>query len=144
MTIVIRRSVFDDDFLLFDSRYHIIGDFDLVLRVSIKWKFACVQEPLAYYLFHGDNESISNLDLYVNELDSWIKENKAMYSVPQYKNFYRQRQVLRYLKGILLVNNKKRYLAFLHIFNMGLNFNMAKLLVIIFLPKSIVRFLKIQ
>jgi hypothetical protein len=38
LTIIVRKTLFESIVYGFDPRYHIIGDFDLTIRVSEKWK----------------------------------------------------------------------------------------------------------
>jgi glycosyltransferase involved in cell wall biosynthesis len=59
----------------FSSDYHIIGDFDLVLRLAINGKMGSFQEPLAFARKDGNNESILKVDLYIQELKMWYKKN---------------------------------------------------------------------
>jgi hypothetical protein len=62
LTILISREAYKS-VSGFNDEYSIIGDFDLIVRLSLKWEFDCVQEPLAYYRIHNKNFSslISNV-----------------------------------------------------------------------------------
>ena len=55
--------------------YHIIGDFDLVMKLAINGKMGSFQEPLAFCRKDGNNESILKVDLYLQELKIWYREN---------------------------------------------------------------------
>ena len=59
----------------FSSDYHIIGDFDLVLRLAINGKMGSFQESLAFARKDGNNESILKVDLYIQELKMWHEKN---------------------------------------------------------------------
>ena len=37
----------------FNSRYDIVGDFDLFIRLSKNYSIGCIQEPLATYRYHS-------------------------------------------------------------------------------------------
>ena len=76
LTLIIRRSSMNELIGPCNPNYHIIGDFDLSVRLALKWKFDCVQESLAYFRFHGNNESSRNRDLLVKELKHWESVNK--------------------------------------------------------------------
>jgi hypothetical protein len=52
-----------------------IGDFDLIIRLSKKYKFEAIQKPLAIYRIHGNNESIVKPDLYIMEMTKWYESN---------------------------------------------------------------------
>ena len=62
----------------FKSIYNIIGDFDFIIRASLKFKIGCIQKPLAYYRVHGENFSNKKINLHVVELKNWISQNKKL------------------------------------------------------------------
>ena len=89
LTLVVRRSAIETLDYFCDSRYHVMGDLDLVIRLSINWKSDAVQEPIAVCRKHGNNELYKHRTLHVNELERWIKEMsnvKEIYSNPNFKN----------------------------------------------------------
>ena len=55
---VIRKKTLESLEYLFDENFHIIGDFDLNLRIAKKWKIDCIQSPVATARIHGKNESL--------------------------------------------------------------------------------------
>jgi glycosyltransferase involved in cell wall biosynthesis len=73
-TLVVRRSALASLDHGCDPRYHMIGDFDLVVRLLIKWKLGCVQEPIACYRIHGNNESAKQLRRHIEEVEHWYSE----------------------------------------------------------------------
>ena len=76
LTIMIRRNAYESLTKKFDKRFHIIGDFDLVLRLSSNWKFECIQEVIAFYRQHDDNESLKHRDKFIKESLIWYSEMK--------------------------------------------------------------------
>lgn len=58
LTLMIRKSAYDSMNEGFETNYHILGDFDLVVRMSQHWKMECLQSVLGYYRLHANNESI--------------------------------------------------------------------------------------
>lgn len=74
LTMVVRRCALDRLDQIFDTRYHIIDDFDMIVRLAAQWKFACVQAPVAYYRWHGNNQSILEADRGFVELEMWYAE----------------------------------------------------------------------
>ena len=56
----------------FNENYEIIGDFDLFIKLSLKYMFLSIQEPLSYYRLHDNNFS-RKYSLHASELQSWIK-----------------------------------------------------------------------
>ena len=89
----------------FDLNYNIIGDFDLVIRLSKKIDFACVQEPLAYYRHHSNNYSTKNLKVYIKEMKYWFKKNKIILK----DEGYSLRSQLFLLKKLQLKSFLKRF-----------------------------------
>ncbi|MDA0848651.1 MAG: glycosyltransferase, partial [Verrucomicrobia bacterium] len=74
LTLVLRRESFESLELQFDPRFHIIGDFDLVIRMASKWKLGVVQSPLACYRIHPENESRKQIHCIVRETLEWYRE----------------------------------------------------------------------
>ena len=58
VTLVIRKNFLDGFQPPFNSKFHIIGDFDLMIKMSAKYKFDCVEKPIASYRIHQKNESL--------------------------------------------------------------------------------------
>ena len=55
-----------------------IGDFDLIIRLSIVWKIISINECLASYRIHGENFSILNNKVEIEELENWVSDNKII------------------------------------------------------------------
>ena len=70
---MIDRKIFEKN--KFNERYDIIGDFDLFLRLSKKYKISVIQSPLATARVHSRNFS-SNIGLYLEELNFWLRKNR--------------------------------------------------------------------
>ena len=66
-TIVIRKKYLDNLKYIFDKRFHIIGDFDLSIRMAEICKFDCVQKPISYFRVHDKNESYLNKDKEISQ-----------------------------------------------------------------------------
>lgn len=73
LTVMINRKIFK--FYRFKCKYNIIGDFDFIIRTSLKYRIGCIQEPLAYYRIHSSNYSKIKTKLHIKELSSWILDN---------------------------------------------------------------------
>ena len=142
LTAIIKRRVFRKFLPFFNTRYNIIHDFDLMIRISIEWKFSCVQFPLASYRYHGENETIVKSLQYTRELEEWIDKNKSNSKISNQRNFYRRQVVLMYLRGIESIQNKEVKRAICFLYKMPLCWEKMKLLVFILLPNSILRSIK--
>lgn len=73
-TLVVRRAALASLDHPCDPRYHVIGDFDLVVRLAMKWKLDCVQEPIACYRIHDNNESAKQRRRHSEEIKHWYSE----------------------------------------------------------------------
>ena len=74
LTVMMKRKIFE--LQKFNSRYDIIGDFDLFISLSKNYKIGCIQEPLATYRYHDQNLSKKKIKLNILELIYWIKNNE--------------------------------------------------------------------
>lgn len=76
LTTMINKKMFKS--FKFNGKYNIIGDFDFIIRSSLRFKIGCIQEPLAYYRIHTSNYSINRRKLHIYELSRWILDNKKI------------------------------------------------------------------
>tara|TARA_B100001057_G_scaffold426925_1_gene451381 strand:+ start:2962 stop:3744 length:783 start_codon:yes stop_codon:yes gene_type:complete len=73
LTIMLDKKILEKK--SFNPKLNIIGDLDLFIKLSTKFKFYYIQKPLAVYRIHKFNLSSNRLDIYINELEEWIKIN---------------------------------------------------------------------
>ena len=86
VTVMLKRELFKKN--KFNKNYNIIGDFDFFIKLSNNEIIECIQKPLAYYRLHSSNYSKLKLDLYLKEIDNWIKINKKKYESKNYSLFH--------------------------------------------------------
>ena len=72
-TLSFKREIFDH--YKFDERYHMIGDFDLIVKLS-KYKFYHISKYLSNYRNHLNNETNKKKKLHITELKKWYYHNK--------------------------------------------------------------------
>jgi glycosyltransferase involved in cell wall biosynthesis len=94
LTLMVRRSVLPHQSIPFNPKFHIIGDFDLVIRLAVVVEFAFLQNPLAVYRIHGNNESIKRKELVISEFEYWVKQQRKN---PQVVNACKERYLEIYL-----------------------------------------------
>ena len=94
LTILVKKDIFKKK--LFNPNYNIIGDFDLVLSLSLSSNFYCVDEPLAKYRQHSKNLS-KNLSLHIKETKDWISSNQELFKSKGFSLFW-QKIVLKKLQ----------------------------------------------
>jgi len=75
-TYLIRKKFFDDKSYQFNNNFHVIGDFDLNVRLACNFKINCVQEPVAYIRRHDKNESLISKNKDIEELKIWYYQNR--------------------------------------------------------------------
>ena len=75
-TIMISKDIFKK--FKFNEKFEIIGDFDLFIKLSLKYRFLSIQSPLSYYRLHKKNFS-NNFKLHARELNNWINKNKIIF-----------------------------------------------------------------
>lgn len=108
LTLIVRKSAVDVMDRSFDPRYHVIGDLDLVVRLSARWKLAYVHDAIAYYRIHGSNETGLHRVRHIQELETWAGDMQADASVgPVFRQGYFNSR-LAYIKGMheLMQNDK--------------------------------------
>ena len=71
--------------LTFDSKYHIIGDFDFVMKNSLKKDTVGISEVLVKIKRHQNNETSRKFKLYTLELLNWSNRNEKYFK--KYKIF---------------------------------------------------------
>lgn len=78
LTLMVRKKAYE--MYSFDINYHIIGDFDLCVKISSDWRIDALNECLATYRWHDNNETIKHGLLQAKELRKWIKKNQSTLS----------------------------------------------------------------
>lgn len=138
-TLIMRRqSYFSLDYG-FDPRYEIIGDYDLILRLSRENKLACLNQPCSYYRWHGKNLGFLKFDLNISELSYW-SSNKLEFS--NYKNFKYLKNYILFYRGLINIMNKKRLKAFNQIYSMTSIYFQIKLSIVLFLPLWLIKMIR--
>ena len=137
LTALCKKKIFQTK--KFIGKYEIIGDFDFFVDVSLSSFFGCIQEPLAYYRIHGSNTSLRKIHLYIQELESWLKNNKIK---DCFKN-YSFKGVIFILQSLKI---KKSFLdgdkiaALQEIIKPPFNFKKYKFLILFFIPHKKISF----
>ena len=82
LAVMIRKKILKK--YKFNNNFEIIGDFDLFLRLSKKFKINYINNSLATYRYHGENFSLTKINIYINEIKKWLlinsKNNKYNYN----------------------------------------------------------------
>ena len=134
LTLIIRKS-----YLLtlekpyFNYKYNIIGDFELVMKLSINCNIVYLNEALAKYRKHNNNISLLQKDKLSIELKDWAYTTNNFNHFAHYKNysyiismiyyyesldFIRENNILKILnKNLIKINTKHLFFLMLHLLN---------------------------
>jgi len=117
LTIIISKSAYEETGG-FNSRYHIIGDYDISLRIAETFKIKTINDVVANFRAHGLNETINKKKLHIEELKKWFYEAnirlpmESKYSLKNLKNFiyflegqyaFEEKNLLLFFKNILIL-----------------------------------------
>jgi glycosyltransferase involved in cell wall biosynthesis len=139
VTLVIRRSFLDNYQPVFDNSFHIMGDYDLMIRMSVKYKFDCIEKPIASYRIHNKNESLLNRSKQIKELKTWYKK---MINYPIIFNNENFTHVINKLNDFEIVNyilENDLKNAWLKIKKMPYSLKKIKYLLALLLPNNFVK-----
>ena len=106
LTVMIKKEIFDN--FKFNNKLNIIGDYDLFIRLSLKYELKCIQLPLAYYRVHSLNYSSLKLSEYNFEISEWLNKNE--------RNFKKKYSLFN-LRKIYFKNKIKMILNIFNFFN---------------------------
>lgn len=128
----------------FNSKFNIIGDYDLFMKISQKHYAHSINKPLINYRIHDKNFSRINTKIFYTEYKTWFKNNltkKRNYLFKQ--NFIFFKRKLFYLKlKYKLSESKKSFSLLIEILKYPISIAQIKLLILFFLPKKFLTFLK--
>ena len=136
-TVMIKRKYFDG----FDDRYHIIGDFEFVIRTATKYNFGYVDDIIASYRVHGSNESFKNRKLQIKELEQWYDEMNSNLIVNTLESFKNLKYKIMYLKAMDCIGDKNYNFPLKCIMNFPIQMwkLRMRLLVILLSPSIIIK-----
>lgn len=75
-TVIVKKEILDQKKFKFNDDYNIIGDFDLFTKILVKYNFKFLAKALTVYRWHSSNLSTILNHEELNELNSWILDNK--------------------------------------------------------------------
>ena len=142
LTLMVRRTAIEQLEYPCDPRYHIIGDFDLVIRLAVNWKLDFISEPVAFYRWHGKNESIARSEDELYELEIWYSEMKRHPVISIQPGFRVIFDRINYLKGMHLVSERNRPGAYAVWRSLPWSQLKAKLFIAMVLPLPVLKLLR--
>ena len=142
LTVLLNRKFINEQEKVFDPRLHIMGDYDMGIKISSKYKVSCVQQPLATKRWHGGNESISHQELTIKEFERWSMEMKKCPEISNNKGFQVLLNQITYQKSMLLLMNGNTLTAFKFFLKLPIGMEKLKLLISFLLPIKIIQLLR--
>jgi len=139
VTLVIRKSFLNTYDQIFDKSFHIMGDFDLIIRMSTKYQFDCVEKPIAFYRIHKKNESLINKSKQIEELKTWYKKMEDYPTIFNNKNFSNIKSTINNLEITNSILEKDLKKAWFMIKSMPLSPKKMKYLVALILPNNFIK-----
>ncbi len=141
-TYVIRKKSLESLEYYFDDSFHIIGDFDMNIRLSTKWKVGCVQFPVAYIRKHSKNLSLLNREKEIYELKFWVKKMKNNQLISSQYSFDQVALTAHYLESMQCIMEKgfKKSLSIVAKYPFSLN--KMKLVLALLIPKFLLKKIK--
>ena len=112
LTVAVRKKTLERINFKFDSDYSIIGDFDLLIKLSLIAKFYHHKFLSATYRFPPNSETDKNFIKLIDELKDWKIKNLTNRSVNSLKNFKNLDYKIDYYNTIYAIKNKKYTLLF--------------------------------
>ena len=139
LTLVIRSSAYHQLEKGFDSRFTVMGDYDVVLRLSASWKANFIEEPIAHYRWHGDNLSTKNPQRSIDELEDWYQLMKKNVMISSSKEFFNIPIIINYSRAMFFMKNSKKKEGLKIITKIPfLRKEFFRLLIVLLLPKKII------
>ena len=139
VTLIIRKSFLDNYQPVFDNSFHIMGDFDLMIRMSTKYKFDCVEKPIASWRVHGKNESLLYKTKQIKDLKILYEKMISHPIIFNNKNFSNINNMINNLEVINLILENDLKKARLQIKKMPFSLKKIKYLIALLLPNNFVK-----
>lgn len=142
LTLIVRKTYILKLDFVFDVRYHFIGDFDMVIRLSAISKMGRSNENLSVYRIHKNNESLNDLERQISEIELWYSDMKVNKTIYNNKNFIFVYYKILYLRGMKHILNNQRYKVLYYVFRIPYNKLRLKLFLALLIPLNILKKLK--
>lgn len=139
-TIVVSKEVINLLEKKFDNRFQIIGDLDLILRLSTITVTKCVNEAVVNYRWHGNNLSIKQIDKKIYEVNILIKDLLKNKKIAEHKNFKFLYSLIQDIKIEGFLRNKRRLKVIIELFSYPNCFKKLKYILATILPYSVTNY----
>ena len=141
LTIMIRKKFLINTKKIFNPKYNMLADFIFVLNFSLKYKFECVQEPLATYRYHSNQMSFKYYNTSINQHQKWLNTNSEINKFKTFKEFYVINDKIKFMQLVGLIKKSKNFTVFKKILSYPNNIYKIKLFLKFFIPKMFFSYL---
>ena len=139
VTLVVRKTFLDNYKPPFDNSFHVMGDFDLMIRMSVKYKFDCVNKPIAFARIHEKNLSLLQKSKQLSELKLWYKKMGRYPNIFNNKNFFNINNIINNTEVVDLILARNYDGARSRIKKMPNSLKKIKYLIALILPYNFVK-----
>ena len=139
--LIIKKEILEKE-NYFNSSYNIIGDFDLLLRISKYANAKAFDEPLIYYRVHKNNFSKKNNKMYFDEYSDWFQSQKNLGDELFLKNIKYFQSRLDKLEIIYLLYQKRDFKLLMQIMKFPHLPLRIKFFLAYFLPIRLINFFR--
>jgi len=136
--LIINKKVFQLLSEKFNPEYSIIGDYDFVMKMALKFNAESIDENLVTIRIHENNFSNLNRELHFKEYKDWYEKldtNNA--NIKKNLKFFKEK--LLYLKTIYQLISDKKLESISNILKYPNNLKKVKLLIIFLMPKLLIK-----
>tara|TARA_B100001175_G_C19486028_1_gene629834 strand:- start:246 stop:1139 length:894 start_codon:yes stop_codon:yes gene_type:complete len=141
VTLVIKKNMLEKLNYIFDEEYHIIGDFDLVLRISTLGKLGYIAKPVALLRLHKNNVTNKNSNLLLNEFSAWIQKNEST-EISKFDGFQFRKDWLKYTSAIYKIMDGDKKTSFKLFLTLPFGQLKLRLFIALLLPLALVKKIK--
>ena len=138
LTIMLRKK-FLNKAKIFKTQYNLLADLDFVLRFSLKYKFAAVQEVVAIYRQHENQMQRKYFKEQSAQLSTWYKELISKNMFGGKKNLKVFEEWEKFYSNVILVKTGRSLSVLLKIIKYPNNINKIKLFLLFLLPEKITK-----
>ena len=139
LTIMIRKKFIQKEKEIFKVKYNYLGDLDFVLRFSLKYKFAAVQECIGVYRQHNNQMQKKNFKTKSIQFSKWYNEITSKEIFGPIEDLKLLTEWERFHSSLTLVKEKRNWKVLFKILKYPNNLNKLKLLIIFFFPDFVSR-----
>ena len=139
LTILIRKKFIENIDNTFDTKYDLLADFDFVIKFSLKYKFDCIQEPIAIYRRHENQLQRRLFEKQLEQIENWFTKATNNSQIKSYGNLDVIENKINYMKIISLIEKKEYINSLYKIIKFPFNINKFKLFLILVLPNTVLK-----